>query len=146
MDIFGAVVNVAHLTRRIVEIVQGAQDASGDRERLINAVFSASGVIAIFKSLAESSTEEELSNEFQELLSPQGALTQYQALLEKVLQKITVEKQSKRAALNKLEEGWKVMKWSWDKPFVESLLREIGDIKSTLNLVVRTGKSACILL
>ena len=136
MDVLGAILNVAHLTRRTVEVVQGVREASSDRERLIVAIYSASGLIATFEVLSDSCENEAWEATVKEVLGPNGALTQYQALLAQVLRELIGDAEHGSKMTEKMLGGWKAIRWSYDKQRLASVLREIEDIKSSLNSVV----------
>lgn len=136
MDIFGGVVNIIHLTRRVVELVEGAKDANEDRARLVNAVFSAGGVITTFQSLAKTTSNKSLLIQINELCAPSGLIPQYEALLEKILQKIVQVNAHKSELLNKVDASLRTIKWTWDKKYVEGVIREVENIQSSLNHVV----------
>lgn len=140
MDIIGTVVNVAHITRRVVELIQGAHDAPTERKRVVTALFAASGVIETFRVLLESNHDASWKNSIAELFGPQGALTQYRSLLEQILDKASSQSSHKINLLNKLDDGWKTARWSFEKKYVEALVQEIGEIKSSLNFVVSQSR------
>jgi hypothetical protein len=136
MDIIGTVVSVAHITRRVVEVIQGAHDAPAERKRLITALFAASGIIETFRVLLESNQEASWKDSIAELFAPQGALTQFSSLLEQILSKVSTQSTHNVSLLNKLDDGWKTARWSFDKKYVNTLVQEIGEIKLSLNFIV----------
>lgn len=135
-DVLGTVVNIAHITRRIVEFIQDAREGPADRDRIIVALFSASGVVETFRILYESSGDAPWRDKIAALVGPQGVLIQYQQLLKRILDKALPDIGSKSNLLNTLDRGWRNIKWPFDKKDVNSLLRELEGMKTTMMLTV----------
>lgn len=142
MDILGTVVNIAHITRHVVEFVREAREAPADREKLVIATFAASGVIETFRILYESSGDAPWKAKIVELSTPQGVLKQYEQLLQKILKKALQNRAVKGNLLNKLDRGWNTVTWPFDKKSVDSLLFEIEGIKSSLMLAVSSKETS----
>lgn len=136
-DFLGAASNIAHITRRVVELVQECRDGPKDRERLVNAVFQASGVVETFRILLQASKDASWESKIREMNGPQGALPRYRDLLQQILDKARPdEKVHTHRLTKKLDEGWKYVTWPYDKRTVEPLVKEVNDIKMDLSLTV----------
>lgn len=137
MEPLGAALNIAHLTHRVVQLVQECRDGPKDREMLVNAVFQASGVVETFRILLEASKDASWEPKIREMSGPQGALTRYRDLLQQILDKAMGDDRVHSHRLTrKLDESWKYVKWPYDKRTVEPLVKEVNDIKMDLSLTV----------
>lgn len=137
MDVIGAVTNIAHITRRVIEFVQGCRDGPKDRERLVNAVFQASGVVETFRILHEASKDASWESKIREMSGPQGALTRYRDLLQQIFNKAKPDDRAhSHKFTKKVDESWKRVTWPFGKSTVEPLVKEVNDIKMELSLAV----------
>lgn len=136
-DALGAALNIAHITHRVVQIVQECRDGPRDREMLVNALFQASGVIETFRILRDASKDASWEPKIREMNGPQGALTRYRDLLQQILDKTKADDRvHSHRFTRKLDESWKYLKWPYDKRSVGPLVKEVNDIKMDLSLTV----------
>jgi len=86
-DILGAIVNVLHIIRRVVEYVSAFRDGKEDRKRLLSVIYAASGVLETFRLLKEASPGTPWQDRLIKLSGPQGAVTKYFELLSEMRRK-----------------------------------------------------------
>jgi hypothetical protein len=136
MDPINAFVNIAQITKTIVDILEGIRNASSERQRLITSIYASSGIIATFKMLRDSPHQIIVDTETEQLYSEQGALVLYHDLLDLMWHKLDYEKGCKSKTVRKFYQALATAKWSWDKHNIDSYIKEIESVKSSLMAVV----------
>jgi hypothetical protein len=130
LSISASIIAVLQLTSTVVQYLNDAKDASGDRQRLLGEVASASGLLYCLKDLGERAKWSQ--NWFLTVMSlnvPNGPLEQFQRALERI--------EVKLQPAGGLKKAGKVLIWPFQKGEIKEILQTIERQKTLFNLALQ---------